>query len=211
MAIMKNLVVFDFETSGLDPVKDRVIELAAIEISNGVVVREFSTIINAGVEITPEITRITGITQDQVNEGMEETLAFKILNKFIGNNILVAHNAGFDMQFLHHTYQRIAGTTFNNYFIDTLTISRDRHFYPHKLEDMCAKYEINLEGAHRALNDVHGCYQLLQKLHEEEPIDTFVNKLGYLKKYNPPAWAPAYADLLPMENRYDNSKKKFLW
>jgi DNA polymerase-3 subunit epsilon/DNA polymerase-3 subunit alpha (Gram-positive type) len=100
---------------------------------------------------------------------------------------------------------RLAGKTFSNPFIDTLTISRDRHVYPHKLEAMCERYGIKLEGAHRALNDVIGCYELLKSQHSERSIAEYVNVVGYLSKYGPEKWYPRYAVTIPMANKYERS------
>lgn len=196
-----NFTVFDFETTGLDPENDRVIEMAAIRVCDGQIVSEFSTLVNNG-PIVPKITEITGITNEDLVHGMDERTAFQILNRFIGDNVLVAHNAAFDLAFLHFSLMRNANRTFENQFYDTLTISRDRHFYPHKLTDMCDRYGIALEGAHRALNDVYGCWDLLKKLHEEDRIDQWMNKLGYMKKYGPPKWAPDHAVLFGTDNKY---------
>lgn len=202
--MLSNLLIFDFETSGLDPKQDRVIELAAVKVINGKVVSEFSTVVNSVDYISDKITEITGITIEEVKNGSNEIVAFKVLNELMRDSVIVAHNAPFDMAFLHYTLDRIAGKTFTNNFIDTLTISRDRHFYPHKLEDMCSRYDINLEGAHRALNDVHGCLELLNRFHDEKPVDEYINKLGYLQKYGAPKWTPSHAQLTPMYNRYQN-------
>lgn len=198
-----NFTIFDFETTGLDPEKDRVIEMAAVKVCDGHIVSEFSTLVNNG-PVVPKITEITGITNEELEYGMPERMAFQILNRFMGvDNILVAHNAAFDLAFLHHSLMRNAGRTFQNSFYDTLTISRDRHYYPHKLTDMCNRYEIKLEGAHRALNDVYGCWELLKKMHEEERVDQWMNKLGYMSKYGAPKWTPKYAVIFPTENKYE--------
>jgi len=196
--------VFDFETTGLSAERDRVIEMAAIRVRNGHVVGEFSTIVNHPdiTELPAKITEITGITTEMMRAGMDEQISFAILNRMMNGNIIVAHNAAFDLGFLHHGFSRF-GRTFTNPFIDTLTISRDRHYYPHKLENMCDRYGINLDGAHRALNDVTATRELLEAFHREEPIDAYVNRLGYLRKYDPPKWAPEYAVLVPTENRYE--------
>ncbi|MEC2133444.1 3'-5' exonuclease, partial [Brevibacillus centrosporus] len=132
-----------------------------------------------------------------------ENIAFRILRNIMKDSLLVAHNAAFDLQFLHWGMQRLAGKTFDNSFIDTLTISRERTTYPHKLTDMCSKYGVEMEGAHRALNDVEGCWKLLNALNDQESVLPFVNKLGYLKKYDPPEWIPAYATLFPTQNKYE--------
>lgn len=201
--MLSNLTVFDFETTGLDPVNDRVIEMAAIRVVNGEITTGFHALVDPKRELTPKITEITGITDEMLKGAMDEQLAFRILKNIMGDSILVAHNAAFDLQFLHHGYQRIAGKSFTNSFIDTLTISRERHTYPHKLTDMCEKYGIVLEGAHRALNDVIGCWELLRAMHIAEPVDQYLNKLGYLRKYGPPEWAPEYAQLFGTSNKYE--------
>lgn len=202
--MLNDFTVFDFETSGLSAQNDRVIEMAAIRVRMGHVVAEFSAIIDHPdiVELPSKITEITGITTEMMRQGMDERIAFQILNHMIQDCTIVAHNAAFDLGFLHHAYMRHAGRSFSNPFIDTLTISRDRHVYPHKLENMCERYGIQLEGAHRALNDVAATKDLLIALHREDPVDAYVNRLGYLRKYGPPAWAPDYAVLVATDNRY---------
>ncbi|WP_223830168.1 hypothetical protein [Paenibacillus arenilitoris] len=67
---------------------------------------------------------------------------------------------------------------------------------------MCGRYGIPLVGGHRALNDVIACWELFRKLEEEQPVDEFVNKLGYIRKFGPPAWSPPAAKLEPVELRY---------
>lgn len=202
--MLSNVTVFDFETTGLKPQQDQVIEMAAIRCIDGEVVSEFRTLVQFAGTLPAKIIEITGITDSMLVGAMDEETAFRVLNRMIGDSLLVAHNAAFDLSFLHFAFQRLAGRSFSNHFIDTLTISRDRHFYPHKLEDMCRRYEIELSGAHRALNDVYGCWGLLQRLHDEEPIDNYLNRLGYLNKYGPPAWSPAHAKLYGTDNRYEN-------
>lgn len=201
--MLNNITVFDFETSGLSAENDRVIEVAAIRCINGEIVSSFSTLIKFEGELSEKITEITGLTAADLIGGFEEDPAFRILNRFIGDSTLVAHNAGFDLGFLHNGLMRLAGRTFSNPFIDTLTICRDRYTFPHKLESMCSRMGITLTGAHRALNDVIGCWELLKKLHAEEDVGRYVNRLGYMKKYGPPKWVPSYASVIGQDNRYE--------
>lgn len=200
--MLSNLTVIDFETSGLDPAKERVIEMAAIRVVNGVQVTSFSALIRFDGELPAKITEITGLTGDMLSGGMEENRAFRMLRAIMEDSTLVAHNAAFDLQFLHHTMQRLIGETFSNPFIDTMTIARDRHPFPHRLEPMCDRYGIKLEGAHRALNDVEATYKLLMAMDREKPVDEWINRLGYLRKYGPPKWAPDHAELFGTDNRY---------
>jgi len=201
--VLDDICVYDFETSGLDHKNDRVIELAAIRVKGGKVVHEFSTIVRQPIVIEAKITELTGITQDEVDVGMDELTAFKVLRQIMGDAVLVAHNAVFDLQFLHWTMMRLAGKTFSNPFLDTMTISRDRHPYPHRLEPMCERYGIVLDGAHRALNDVRATLDLLMALHSEDPVDRWMNRLGYLSKFPAPLWVPEYATAFPTANKYE--------
>jgi len=202
--LLNDITVFDFETSGLNAREDRVIEMAAIRVIDGEVVTEFETLVRLdGRELSPKITELTGIQPEMLAGAMDETIAFKILRNIMGGSLLVAHNAAFDMQFLHHGMMRIGGKTFENPFLDTMTVARDRFTYPHKLEDLCRRLGIGLTGAHRALNDVYGCWELLKAMHEEDPVDTWVNRLGYLRKYPPPEWVPEHAKVFPTDNRYE--------
>ncbi|MGO4546112.1 PolC-type DNA polymerase III [Paenibacillus sp. 2TAB23] len=194
--------VIDFETSGLDPKKDRVIEMAAIRCVNGEIASEFSTLVRYDGKLSAKITELTGITDEMTAAGMDEDTAFRILNRMLGDNVIIAHNAAFDLGFLHHSLLRIAGRSFTNSFIDTLTISRARHVYPHTLKDMSDRYGIPLIGGHRALNDVIACWEIFRKMDEEMPAADFLNTLGYLKKFGPPAWSPPGAILEPIELKY---------
>jgi DNA polymerase-3 subunit epsilon len=200
--LINNVTVFDFETSGTDPENDRIIEVAAIRCINGEIVSQFQSLVQFEGELPSKITEITGIRQEDLAGGISEDLAFKMLRNLAQDSLLVAHNAAFDMGFLHFWMQRTGGRTFSNHFIDTMTISRERHPYPHKLINMTERYGIELTGAHRALNDVIGTWELLKAMHAEQPIDDWVNRLGYLSKYGPPKWAPNHAKLFGTANRF---------
>ncbi|TVX96488.1 3'-5' exonuclease [Cohnella terricola] len=199
---LDNITVLDFETSGLDPARDRVIEMAAIRCYGGEIVSQFQTLIRFDGPLSPKITEITGITSADLVNGMDEDTAFRVLNRVIGDSIIVAHNAMFDLSFLHHTLLRLANRSFKNSFLDTLTIARARHTYPHNLKDMCDRYFIALEGAHRSLNDVYACWKLLEKMNEEQSVEPDLNVLGYMKKYGMPKWRPEQASLVPIEIKY---------
>lgn len=199
---LDNITVLDFETSGLDPARDRVIELAAIRCYGGEIVSQFNTLIRFDGELAPKVTELTGITSADLVNGMDEDTAFRILNRVIGDSIIVAHNAMFDLGFLHHTLLRLANRSFSNSFLDTLTISRDRHLYPHNLKGMCDRYGIELEGAHRSLNDVYACWKLLETMNEEQSVEPYLNVLGYLKKFGMPKWYPQHASMMSVEIKY---------
>ncbi|WP_372661486.1 PolC-type DNA polymerase III [Cohnella sp.] len=200
--LLDNITVLDFETSGLDPTRDRVIEMAAIRCYGGEIVSQFNTLVRFDGVLPAKITEITGITSDELVNGMDEETAFRILNRIIGDSIIVAHNAMFDLSFLHNALLRLANRSFTNSFLDTLTICRNRHPYPHNLKDMCSRYLIELEGAHRSLNDVYACWKLIEKMNEEQSVESDLNVLGYMKKYGTPKWYPQHASVVPVEIKY---------
>ncbi|OIJ22044.1 hypothetical protein BKP45_05040 [Anaerobacillus alkalidiazotrophicus] len=208
--MLNDVVVFDVETTGLSCKSCRVIELAAVKVQNGVVVDGFNKLVKIEGELPEVITKITGITKRDLDEkGLDKNEVFTQFKSFIGNSLLVAHNAAFDLGFLHYGFKRNGLETFNNDFIDTLTISRDRHYYPHKLEDMCERYNIELKNAHRALADVIATFELLTKLHEESPVNAYLNTIGYLSKYGEPEFYPTYAKVFPTENQYEKSYSRW--
>jgi DNA polymerase-3 subunit epsilon len=201
--LLNNITVFDFETSGLDPECERVIEMAAIKIHKGIVVGEFNCFIQQDKPLDVKITELTGITDDDLKDGFKEDIAFRMLNQFMGSNIIVAHNATFDLGFLHHARMRLFQKSFDNPFLDTYTIARHRDVYPYKLVALCERYGIDMGTAHRALADVYGCYNLLQKQDEDSPVDEWINKLSYMNKYGPAKWYPAHAEVFGADNKYE--------
>lgn len=204
MRRVKSFTAIDFETSGLSADRDRVIEIAAVRCTSGLVTSQFSTLVKFNDQLPAKVSQLTGLTQNDLKNGMDEETAFMMLDNFISDSLIVAHNATFDLAFLHFALHRLSGKPFTNNFIDTLTICRERHPYPHTLQKMCELYGIRVQETHRALLDVMSCCELLMRLQEESPVEEYINKLGYLRKYGPPKWFPSHATLLPMINKYES-------
>lgn len=197
-----NLTAFDFETTGLDHENERVIEMAALKINKGIIVGSFSCLVRHDKPLTDKIKEVTGITDDDLLDAFDEDIAFRLLKQFMGDNIIVAHNAAFDLQFLHHSRMRLFNQSFSNSFIDTLSIARVRDVFPHKLTDLTERYGIEMDTAHRALADVYGCYNLLQYFDKQESVEPWINKIAYNSKYDAPKWAPNYAEVYGAANKY---------
>ncbi len=151
-----NYVVFDLETTGVSPAKDKIIEISAIRVRDRMPVEEFSSLVNPECLIPPGASRVNHITNDMVAAapGIQEILPDFL--DFIGNDILVGHNIyAFDLKFIYKEsrliYQRIPG----NDFVDTLSYARRKlpQLAHHRLGDLANYYGINPEGAHRALYD----------------------------------------------------------
>lgn len=198
--MLNNLIVFDFETTGLDPHTDHVTEIAAVRLRNGREVGSFHTLVNFGGEVPAFITRLTGITTDLCAQGLPALLAFRLLRNFIGSDVLVAHNAAFDVAYLEQMYRRLgAFTALQNDFLCTKTLAvaavrpaPDNY----KLVTLCAHFEIPLTGAHRAMNDVRATAQLLDLLraaYNEEATLALLNCCGMGPSHYPQRGLPAHA------------------
>ena len=157
-------VVLDLETTGLNCAYNRIIEFGAVKVENGVVTEHCDILINPGVPLPKKIVQITNITDKMLENKptIEEALP-KILD-FIGDAILVTHNADFDFSFLQHSLRRCGMEELKNPVIDTLSLSR--YLFPesknHRLGSLCRNMDVvyDEESAHRAdydaevLNDV---------------------------------------------------------
>jgi DNA polymerase III epsilon subunit-like protein len=194
-----NFTLFDFETSGLDYINDRIIEACVIRVRDGIPTMMFNCMVShEDLTISPKITELTGHTQGDMELGIPEHMLAAILaNMMPDDELLVAYNAGFDMSFLDALLDRHGYAHLYNDFIDPLTIARDRSPYPHKLGDMCKKMGIVLEDAHSAEADTMALMELVIAMHKEKDISEYVNVMGYRRKYGEPAWIPDHATLKP--------------
>ncbi|MDO6353569.1 3'-5' exonuclease [Caloramator sp. CAR-1] len=153
--IYNEFIVLDFETTGLYPETDKIIEVSALKYKDGIKVDEFHTLINPKIKIPSEITMINGITNAMVKNKPTLQVVLPNLLEFIGDLPIVAHNAPFDAKFLKYAVLYTYGEdTVNNEFIDTLNIARE--IYPrlvnYKLETIKKYLQLNLES-HRAYDD----------------------------------------------------------
>ena len=149
------LVVFDLETTGLDPGTDRIIEIGAIKLVGLEPVAEFSTLVHTDLELTPEIIRLTGINPPMLvgQPHMSEVLP-QFLD-FISGAVLVAHNAEFDLAMLKSAASR-EGIDLEWPCFCTLKLARE--FLPdlenRKLDTLAAHYGLSFEARHRAIGDI---------------------------------------------------------
>lgn len=172
--MLNNLTILDFETTGLNPEWDFVTEIGAVRVRDGIVTGQFQTIVNFGGQVPAEISRLTGITQADIDAGKDPVKAFRILKAFIGDSVIVAHNAAFDVAFLNRSYNRYGseGLTLGNDWLCTKRLAQDvlgeeydfQELGYFGLAGLCKHYGIEQQGHHRALNDAKDTQQLLDKL-----------------------------------------------
>ena len=160
-------VVFDLETTGFSPIKDKIIEIGAVKVENGVITDKFSTFVNPKVPIPFEITNLTSITDDMVMEAPDiETILPQFL-EFVGDAVLVAHNASFDVSFIEQNcrYQDITPD-----FTSVDTVAMARILLPtlskFKLNVVANALHISLENHHRAVDDAGATAEIFVKFME---------------------------------------------
>ncbi|MFW7386123.1 PolC-type DNA polymerase III [Vagococcus fluvialis] len=180
-------IVFDVETTGLSAVYDTIIELAAVRMHKGNVIDTFEQFIDPGHPLSQTTINLTGITDEMIRGSKSEKEVLTMFREFCGEDILVAHNASFDMGFLNTSYEKYDMPEAPNPVIDTLELSRLLHpeMKSHRLNTLSKKYNINLEQHHRAVYDSeatgHLCWIFVKKAKEDfgvEYHDEFNQHIG---------------------------------
>ena len=147
--------VLDLETTGLSFRTEKITEIGIMKVKNGEVIDEFECFVNPEKPIPQRVVEVTNITDDMVKNA--ETIE-KVLPKvieFVGDSVLVAHNADFDIGFLKYNAKQL-GLSLENTYIDTLRLAKDLFpdYKKYKLGIIAEKLGIEVIVAHRALDDV---------------------------------------------------------
>ncbi len=165
MAFDGEYVAFDLETTGLSPRHDRIIEIGAVIMKDGVEVDRFQTFVDPERRLSKEVSELTGITDDMLRGAPKiEEIMPKLLD-FIGNRPLVAHNARFDACFVTRACEQL-GLEFQLTAIDTLILAQNLlpHLTKFKLDVVAKEFELGDFNHHRAADDAVICGQILAKL-----------------------------------------------
>ena len=159
------VVVFDFETTGLSAKSCKIIEIGAVKVKKGSIIETFQTLVNPHEEIPDEITEITHITNDMVKSAPTIEQVLPDFYKFTYGAVLSAYNIDFDYQFLSIAGERLR-LLFNNEQIDTLKLARDKvpSLSNYKLGTVVKALDITLNNAHRALADAYATAKVFVKL-----------------------------------------------
>ncbi len=155
-SLENSYVVFDLETTGFSPQKNKIIEIGAVKIENGRITERFSRFVNPNIPIPFRIEELTGIRDDMV---VNEPLIDEILPEFVSfckGCILVAHNADFDISFIKKNCEDL-GIAFHPTFIDTVALSRVLlpSLNRFKLDTIAKALNIALNNHHRAVDDAN--------------------------------------------------------
>lgn len=167
MRCPENYVVLDLETTGLNPEADEIIEIGAIKMIGHERTETLNFLILTGNFIPSEISELTGITSQMVNEsGIALSEALGELSLFIGNLPIVGHNIDFDKSFLHDSYARCGLPLITNRCVDTLALARRimKDGGNYKLETLARQLGIERSNYHRSIDDCETTGILYRKL-----------------------------------------------
>jgi DNA polymerase III subunit epsilon len=173
-----SFAVVDFETTGLNPETDRIVQLAAIIMNGeGDIVDSFDTIVKpeSPAEYQHGAEHIHGISTEQVSNGMPLRNALEQLWNIASGNVFTAHNAAFDLGFLHAESERVGIEGHIDFHIDTLELSRRTTGADttrrHNLFALCEHYGIERDHVHDAKSDATATAQLLMHLIKELGVE----------------------------------------
>ena len=179
-----DFVVFDIETTGFSPVKNRIIEIGAVKVSGGQISGRFSSFVNPDVPIPFEIEKLTGINDAMVIDAPFIETVLPDFLAFCGDAVLVAHNANFDMSFIMENAQR-QGIKREFTYVDTVGIARILlpNQAKHTLDAVAKSMNVSLENHHRAVDDAEATAEIFVKFIpklKEAGADTLakLNKMG---------------------------------
>ncbi len=161
-------VVVDLETTSLGTSAHHIIEIAAARVQRGKVIEELSQLINPGLRLPPFITHLTGIDDAMLAGRPNIFEVWPRILQFIGNDVLVAHNANFDMSFLNAVATLLNGAALTNPVLCTLKLARQLlpGLKRRGLDALAAHFGIPQADRHRALGDVRITTELLFHLFE---------------------------------------------
>ena len=171
-----SFAVVDFETTGINPETDRVIQVAAIVINGeGEIVESFDTVVRpeSPAQYVHGAEHVHGISAEQVAHGMPLREALEKVWTISEGNVFTAHNAKFDINFLHAESRRVGLDNTIDTYVDTLALARktdQERTRKHSLQALCEHYGIHHENAHEAKSDATATAELLIHLMREMDV-----------------------------------------
>ena len=147
--------VLDLETTGFSATTEKITEVGIMKLKDGEVIEEFSCFVNPEKHIPERVSEVTNITDEMVADSETIDKVFPKILEFLGDSVIVAHNAGFDVGFLKQNAKKL-GYKFDYTYLDTLSLAKDLfpEYKKYKLGKIAENLGIKVEVAHRALDDV---------------------------------------------------------
>lgn len=230
LCLPRDYTVVDTETTGLSTESCCLIEVSALRVREGQVAAEFSTLIRPPWRevqkngqwqqgyVDDFIQGLTGITDEMLEGAPLPEEALPQVEDFLGRDLLLGHNVGFDTAFLYDSFQKYLGRPLGNSSLDQLRLARKLlpQLPHHRLGDVAAALGVPYEGAHRALADcwiTYGCYEKLRALAlsqgtEEEFLQRFEKKKPPKPRYPGVPGHPFYQKTLVLTGSLDTSQNR---
>ena len=198
------MIVFDLETTGLSNRTCKIIEIGAVKIKNGEILDTMDIFVDPEEPIPAKITELTSITDDMVKGAPKEKEALSQFFDFVGDRMLIAHNAAFDVGFIRVAAER-CGYEFTNSYLDTVGLSKyvNSDLKNHKLDTIAEYYKLGDFHHHRASDDAavlaHIFFEMLSRL-KSEGVDTFEYMMNMMSEKSDPLKLPSYHMIILAKN-----------
>lgn len=166
--MLPDITYLDLETTGSNPIKDRITEIALIRYKDGVEVARWQTLINPEVAITPFIQQMTGIDNQMVADAPRFEEVADTLLAYLEGSVLAAHNVRFDHGFLKNEFKRV-GVTLRQKLLCTVKLSRKLYpqYHQHGLDAIMRRHGLTTEARHRAMGDVELMIAFIRSAEDE--------------------------------------------
>lgn len=165
----KPLLFFDLETTGLSRDRDRIIEIGAIKVTDGIITDEIDCLVNPGIPVPYYATKVNGITSKMLEDKESDIHGVKKFISLATDSIVIAHNISFDAGFINSYLSRMNMPDLNNRLVDTVRFARKA--FPNRkkysLGEIALDLGIEVKQAHRAKDDARVCYELFVKCLEQ--------------------------------------------
>lgn len=168
--VKKQIVCIDIETTGLDPKKDDIIELAAVRRTQDDELEIFQRYVQINQPISQEITKLTGISNEVLKQSGKELIpVLEELKKFIKDDLIIGYNVGFDLEFLRLAFMKTKIKMFTNENKDLLRLVKKKNKFlgNYRLQNVLEIYEIENKNPHTAVGDATATLMLGERLQKE--------------------------------------------
>ena len=156
------MIILDVETTGFNPKRDKIIEVAALKLKAGKIEDQFSTLINPLKPISTSISRLTGLTQADLKAAPSFQEIEDKLFRFMRGHRIYGYNVAFDKRFLVKGSKRFNCFIFKDYL--KFVKRRRPNYTDYKMKSVAKKLGIRVNASHRAINDVNTLWEIMRRL-----------------------------------------------